>query len=188
MRSATARMALRTCSIQTIVTPRSRIVRRDRRATAILPPSSPPAISSSSRSFGFASQRARELKPLAVEQSQFAGRAGSPCREARNLAELRCNARSCARSSARRRTWRRRADSRKRSSRHRARELVGPPDSHLATAVRRLASQSIAGERQARPHRATASPLIRLNSVVFPAPLGPRTPRTSPAKTSKSTS
>ena len=89
-RSATASSACSTCSIQTIVTPAV----ADPAAPA--PPApctsssvSPPAISSSSSSFGSERQRTRQFQPLAIEQRQRAGQHVGLARTVRNPRRIR---------------------------------------------------------------------------------------------------
>jgi hypothetical protein len=70
------------CSIQTIVTPRARIAGQVSAAARATSRSvRPPAISSSSSSFGLGGQRPRQLQALAVQQRELGARRVAPPRQ-----------------------------------------------------------------------------------------------------------
>ena len=137
---------------------------------------------------GVGGERARQFQPLAVEQRQRAGRAVGFVATVRSRAGSASTGVAGASRTARRRTMRRRAGSRRSSSRHRGAgsgRCARSPSGSGGRAARRRAH---ARRRRSSPPSILRSPLIRLNSVVLPAPFGPRMPRTSPGRTSKLTS
>ena len=191
MTRPTSRMNSRSlCSISSTVSPSSRVhLANERRQVGDLAAAQPGEGFVQQQQLGLGGERPRDLQPPLVAIGQHFHQAPPSLPPRPTCASSAwARASSCGAMLAAARPER--ADNDVFQHAHadeRTAQLEGARDAQLGDVVRRQAQQVLAVEHDAGARSGAMKPVSRLNRVVLPAPLGPRTPMISPRSTEKLT-